>query len=198
MTTTATTAAGFILAGGRSRRMGTHKATLAWGRGTLLDHMKALLSTVSQSVVVVGPVGVVGPGGLPDKEPWAGPVEGIRTALTATRTSINIVVAVDLPFLTPAFLSFLGSRLSDADAPADAPMVACKVGGRVPLCLAIHRDAAGAVESYRTAGGRSFRGMLDAVSAAVVSESEFRDAGFDPAMFLNLNTPEEYAKYRPG
>ena len=35
---------GFVLAGGQASRMGTDKAALPWGKGTLVEHMTALLS----------------------------------------------------------------------------------------------------------------------------------------------------------
>src|SRR5574342_801833 len=95
---------GFILAGGQSRRMGRDKATLKWGTDSLLNHMVQLLSTV------VGAVRIIGRDDLPDRIPGKGPLGGILTALETTDREANLVLAVDLPLLTPAFLKMFHSR----------------------------------------------------------------------------------------
>lgn len=167
--------------------MGTHKANLDWGGRPLVDHMRAILSEVADPVLVVGP------GGLADRRPFAGPVEGISTALEATRSASNIVVAVDLPFLAPAWLAFLVERLERARP----RVVGVEIGGRVPLCLAVHREMRTAIQGYRGEGKRSLRGFLEGVGAGILDERVFREAGFDVEMFRNLNTPEDYDRYRP-
>jgi molybdopterin-guanine dinucleotide biosynthesis protein A len=179
--------AGFVLTGGKSRRMGTDKAGLDWGGQPLVEHMRAILSRVAD------PVELVGPGGLNDREPGAGPVEGISTALEATESAANIVVAVDLPFLTPEWLSFLLTRLS----PTRPGVVGVEIEGKVPLCLAIRREMRAEVDRYRNQGKRSLAGFLESVGARILAEPAFRDAGFDAGMFTNLNTPEDYARFRP-
>jgi len=179
-------AAGFVLTGGMSRRMGSDKAGLDWGGRTLAGHMRSIVAEVAD------PVSLVGPGGLADRQPGAGPVEGIRTALAATRSASNIVVAVDLPFITPDWLDFLLARLA-----AGSRVAGVEIDGRVPLCLAIGREVYTEAEAYRNRDNRSLRGFLEIVGAHIIDEATFADAGFDTRMFRNLNTPEDYARYRP-
>ncbi len=179
--------AGFVLTGGESRRMGDDKAGLDWGGRTLAEHMRAILSEVAD------PVAFVGPGGLADRESGAGPVEGIRTALEATRSASNIVVAVDLPFLTPEWLIYLLNRLEQTRR----GVVGVEAGGKVPLCLAIDRKMRAGVDQYRNRGKRSLAGFLESVGADILDERAFREAGYDVGMFRNLNTPAEYDRYRP-
>ena len=50
---------GFVLAGGKSRRMGTDKALLPWNGNTLLDHMTRTIGTVADSVRIVGRDGLL-------------------------------------------------------------------------------------------------------------------------------------------
>src|SRR5262245_25811683 len=133
---------GFILAGGQSRRMGRDKATLKWGPASLLDHMTQLLSTVAD------PVRVVGREELPDRIPGKGPLGGILTALETSERENNLVLAVDLPLLTPAFLEMFHSRfLTSSQA-----LTACRIDGVSPLCLGIRRYLLGDVARRIDAG----------------------------------------------
>src|SRR5262245_9558920 len=99
---------GFVLAGGKSRRMGRDKALLDWNGRPLVTHMVDLLLTVAH------PVQVVGRSPLPDRLPGLGPLSGIATGLEATFTDANLFVAVDLPFLTHEFLKYLRTRLESS------------------------------------------------------------------------------------
>src|SRR6266404_414333 len=94
---------GFVLAGGKSRRMGRDKASLEWRGHPLLDHMVHLLSTASRQVRIIGR------DELPDRIPDCGPLGGILTALEITETTKNLIVALDLPLLTTPFLQMFQS-----------------------------------------------------------------------------------------
>src|SRR5690348_14599122 len=118
---------GFVLAGGRSRRMGRDKALLEWRGGTLLQHMTGLLATVCNPVLVVGR------DELPDLVPGLGPVGGIVTALKHTVTRFNLVVAVDLPFLTSDFLIHFKERCIHSTT----PLIVCRISSGFPLCLGV-------------------------------------------------------------
>ncbi|MCW0215827.1 MAG: NTP transferase domain-containing protein, partial [Pseudonocardia sp.] len=116
-------AAGIVLAGGRSSRMGTSKAALPWHGSTLLRRAVAVVGRV-----VDGPVAVVrAPGqelpALPagvlvaeDPVEGRGPLQGIATGLAtvADLASVAFVCSVDLPFLHPAYV---GRVLALLDAP---------------------------------------------------------------------------------
>src|SRR4030095_15536507 len=77
---------GFILAGGKSARMGRDKALLDWHGRTLLDHMTELISNVTDEVHVIGRAR------FPDRLPGLGPLSGIATALETSATDANLVV----------------------------------------------------------------------------------------------------------
>src|ERR1051326_3836877 len=120
---------GFVLAGGKSTRMGTDKALLDWHGRTLLDHMLELLRGVLDQVQVVGR------DQLPDHLPGLGPLSGIATALKATSTDANVIVAVDLPHLTKDFIKYLRSRIETSTR----PLLVCKIGSDYPLCMGVWR-----------------------------------------------------------
>jgi molybdenum cofactor guanylyltransferase len=174
---------GFILAGGRSTRMGRDKALLDWHGTPLLAHMTALLQHATDNVQVVGR------DHFPDRLRGLGPLSGIETALTVTSTDNNLIVAVDLPLLTRNFLIFL----RQAAEHSKCPLLACKIRSHFPLCLAIHRRLLPDIQRRLSEGDLSIRGLIEASDAEIISESLLRQRGFEPAIFRNLNTPEDYA-----
>ena len=100
---------GFVLAGGRSSRLGRDKALLPWppnataegNSQTLLQHSIARLQRVCATVSICANrddlpfAGTI----LPDALPGSGPLGGIVAALETSTTDWNLVLAVDLPFL---------------------------------------------------------------------------------------------------
>ena len=161
------------------------KSAMVWGSRTLLEHATALLASVATSVRVVGP------DGIPDRHPDRGPVEGVASALEATDTDHNIIVAVDLPLLKPEFFGFL---IQEA---VTAPLVLCRIHGRIPLCMAVARGMLPALEDYLASGGRSVQGLAELDKAHIIAEERLEAAGFSDAIFTNINTPEDYARYTP-
>ena len=106
-------AAGVVLAGGRSSRMGRPKAALEWHGSTLLHRTTALLArTVGGPVLVVAAPGQDLPELPPRVEVVADPVEGLgpmrglATGLAALgeRSPVAFVCSTDLPFLHPALI----------------------------------------------------------------------------------------------
>ena len=175
---------GFVLAGGHSRRMGQDKALLPWNGRSLLDHMTHLLSTVA------GEVRVIGRGDLPDKIPEKGPLGGILTALQITSASRNLVVAVDLPFLPESFLQVFRERILRSKK----QLVACKAGSDYPLCLGLDRALLPAVARRIATGKLALREFVEETPAEILDEASLYAAGFEPFIFNNLNTPEDWQR----
>jgi molybdopterin-guanine dinucleotide biosynthesis protein A len=173
---------GFILAGGKSARMGRDKALLDWHGRTLLDHMTHLISAVADKVHVVGR------DPLPDRVPGLGPLSGIATALETSSTDTNLVVAVDLPSLTEKFLQYLTSEAEQTSG----PLTACKIGSHFPLCLVIHRRLLPEVQRRLAARDLSVHALIENVPSRLVSEQELLNAGFNASLFRNINTEQDY------
>jgi molybdopterin-guanine dinucleotide biosynthesis protein A len=173
---------GFILAGGKSARMGRDKALLDWHGRTLLDHMAHLMSRVADKVHVVGR------DPLPDRVPGLGPLSGIATALETSSTETNLVVAVDLPLLTEKFLQYLTSE----DEHASGHLTACKIGSHFPLCLVIRRRVLPEVQRRLAARDLSIHALIENVPSRLISEQELLNAGFNASLFRNINTEKDY------
>jgi molybdopterin-guanine dinucleotide biosynthesis protein A len=173
---------GFILAGGRSARMGSDKALLDWHGRTLLGHMVDLLRNVTNDVQVVGR------DLHPDHLPGHGPLSGIATALSITSTDNNLILALDLPFLTKNFLTYF----REAAQHSKCPLLACKIGSHFPLCLGVRRTLLAEIEGRLMSGELSVQGLIKHSNAEIIFESQLRGEGFESSMFRNLNTPQDY------
>ena len=177
--------AGFVLAGGRSTRMGRDKALLPFGGGTLVEHVAACVRGAAGNVTLIGPPEKYSFLGFPvvaDAIPGRGPLGGLCTALRLTRAEWNLLVACDMPRLTAEFLSGLLDAAEAAGADCLAPSTS---RGIEPLCAVYHRRVLAAAE---WAILHKVLKMQDFVRGIGVREWPVADS----ARFENVNTLEEW------
>ena len=183
----------FIQCGGRSRRMGRNKAQLVLGDTTVLGRVIAAARAVSDRVVLVtsDPEAYVSYGleMVPDRWPGEGPLGGIGTALTHALTARVLVLACDVPLVTPELLGYLMERAEGTD------VVVCETEaeGLHPLIAVYSRLCLPAIERRIAGGERKVVSFFPDVAVTRIGEAELRARGFDPAELANVNTPEEYA-----
>ncbi len=98
--------AAYVLAGGRSSRMGRDKALVPIGGRPMVEHMVGKLRQISEDVSILSgsqelarfaPV-------VPDLRESCGPLGGLEAALAHARRSWSMVLPVDMPFLPVALL----------------------------------------------------------------------------------------------
>ena len=180
------TRAGFVLVGGQSSRMGADKALLPYRGGYLGWHIASMVAAAAQSATLIGDPAKYACIGYPvvaDRIPGLGPAGGIHTALTHTTADWNLVVACDMPALTPGFLAEL---LDEAErSGADATVSAGPAGRPEPLCAVYHRRCTPAIRAALDAGVRKVTGTLAGLKVATFGVAEI-------ALIQNCNTPEEW------
>src|SRR5216683_372936 len=144
---------GFVLAGGKSSRMGmnTDKAFLDFGGQTLLDRALSVIGTLCDSVAIVGDpakfakhasskygsskCGSV----VADIFSGCGPLAGIHAALVHSPAELNLMLAVDMPSVSTELLAFLFAAATDEDNDAIVT-VPRTTNGLQPLCAVYRRD----------------------------------------------------------
>src|SRR5271157_1250377 len=141
---------GFLLAGGKSSRMGmnTDKAFLEFGGQTLLDRALAVMGAVCDRVTIVGDPAkftkyVSSKCGstkyesvVADIFPGCGPLAGIHAALVHSSAELNLMLAVDMPFVSGELLAFLFAAAENNDAIITVPRTS---KGLQPLCAVYRR-----------------------------------------------------------
>ena len=188
---------GFVLAGGQSTRMGADKAFLQLNGHTLLEQALQTVSAVASAVWILGgreKFGVFG-NVIEDEFPDHGPLGGIHAALRASHADLNLILAVDMPFVDARFLEYLVQRAGAKAAVVTIPRVA---GRWQPLCAVYRREFAEVAEPALRAGKNKIDPLFGQVSLQVIEEAEITEHRFALEMFRNVNTPEELSAARLG
>jgi molybdenum cofactor guanylyltransferase len=203
-------AAGLVLVGGRSSRMGESKAALEWHGSTLVRRTAGLLArTVDGPVVVVRAPGQslpelpAGVEVVEDPSEGLGPMQGIATGLAALsdRALVAFACSTDLPFLHPAYVRRVLAAL-DADVDVVLPHVH---GHRQPLATAYRTALAPIVAGLVAHGQLKLAMLFDHCRVRRIDDEALltdpRLHALDPALdsVLNVNEPDDYrtARARP-
>jgi molybdopterin-guanine dinucleotide biosynthesis protein A len=189
--------AGFVLAGGKSIRMGSDKAFLEIEGRTLLDRALSVMTPVCDPVKIVGdPVRFAKYDSqmvIADRFPGCGPLGGIHAALTHSSSELNLMLAVDMPFVSSELLSFLFAEAEDNGAVVNVPRVNEALQ---PLCAVYRRDFAAVAEDALRTGKYKIDPLFAAVSTNVIEENALVSAGFSTRSFFNMNTPQDFTDRR--
>jgi molybdopterin-guanine dinucleotide biosynthesis protein A len=185
----------FVLAGGKSTRMGKDKAALALGGVSLLENALAKARAVAPEVFIVGsPALYAGYGTtLADIFPGCGPLGGIHTALSRTTTEFNIILAVDTPFISAQLLVYLAERALASRAMVTAPVIKAYPQ---PLCAVYSRDFLPIAAAALKASNYKIVPLFPPDRTLLVEEVELVRFAFTAEMFDNLNTPEDLERAR--
>jgi molybdopterin-guanine dinucleotide biosynthesis protein A len=188
---------GFVLAGGKSSRMGpnTDKAFLDFHGQTLLERALTVAGMVCDRVTIVGDPGRFAKYGsseygpvVADIFPGCGPLAGIHAALVHSTAELNLMLAVDMPFVSRELLAFLFA----AAEPSDAIITVPRTGkGFQPLCAVYRRDFSTVAEQALRAGKYKVDAAFSSVPVQVIEENELAAAGFSEQSFFNVNTPQD-------
>jgi molybdenum cofactor guanylyltransferase len=176
---------GVVLLGGASRRYGSDKAMAPHDGVPMVTHMIEILRStgLARIVTVGGADRDVGVEHWSDDHPGEGPLGGLLTALRRVQTSLIVVVACDLPYLTPGTGRLLLREVRRH--PAVAAVVA-RTDRLEPLC-GCYRVAPcqPAAEGVFTSGERSLQGFLRAIKIHSVVLA-------DPRELRNVNRPSDH------
>lgn len=186
---------GVVLAGGQNRRYGEHKALAMLGGKRIIDRaIGALSGAVCESVIVANDLGLYGSLGLdvrPDIVPDSGVLGGILTAVgwaDEKGCRAALVVACDMPFLSPSLLALLAER-----AESDAVWTPESRGPRgiEPLCAAYGVKCREAIERTLAAGERAVISALARLPTRRLPRSTIERYGDPDVLFLNVNRPAD-------
>ncbi len=195
---------GFVLAGGRSSRMGADKALELFAGRPLVERAVSLLREAGLTASIAGarsPLAEFAPV-VEDSKPGMGPLGGICAALSSIPAGWAVFLPVDLPLLPVSLLVFM---LHDAEV-TGAVATLCSVNGFVQSFPAVlRREALPVLERELEAGRGGCYSAFKAASASLgeamrvlpvellVHSGHVSHPGGLPAVrwFMNVNDPEE-------
>ena len=179
-----------LLAGGQSRRMGMDKASLRIAGEPLWSRQLRLLRELCPESLLVS--ARTPPAWCPpeievalDAEPSRGPLSGVAAALTAMRTSHLLVLAVDLPRMTPEHLRQILSR-----ARPGYGVVPVRAGRFEPLCAIYPAEAAPLAAAALNGDDASLQTFV----RTLLAEGKIQELPVSPGqsgLFQNWNAPAD-------
>jgi molybdenum cofactor guanylyltransferase len=180
----------FVLAGGQSSRMGTDKTLLEIAGQPLIRRMLAIARTVAPTPRIVGSAEKFHRFAevVEDVFPGCGPLAGIHAALRASHADLNLILAVDMPFVPPEFLRYLADQAAASHALVTVPLAE---GRWQPLCAMYRRAFADVAEQALREGKYKIDPLFQSVEVRSIEEGELVEHGFSSGIFRNLNTPED-------
>lgn len=184
-----------ILAGGNSSRMKSNKALLPYSGELFIERIHRQLAELFREVILVTntpeiyrflPCRIV-----QDIYPAKCSLAGIHAGLAHSANPYIFTVACDMPYLNPGLIRLILSRRNGFDV-----VIPESEGGLEPLHALYGKGCLPAMEKALAGGCGRIVDCFDPQKVAVVSREDV--AGLDPAFlsFRNINTPEEYFRFR--
>jgi molybdopterin-guanine dinucleotide biosynthesis protein A len=180
---------GIVLAGGKSSRMGTDKSLLLWNDKTLIEHAIDLLKPLCSKVIISSNKKIYNFTGCEiwsDELPQQAPMIGIYSCLKRSKTSINIILSCDMPFLGADLLQHLIG--SAGNLPILVPIH--DDGLIEPLCGVYRKSIIPHLEIYIQKNNLSLNKFIqEYVSQFLKIGKEL--SFYRSNMFANINTPDD-------
>jgi len=184
--------------------MGKAKGLLEFGGKPLIIRIAHTIEPLVSSVIAVGPsecytalglqviedqkFGIVDESG---KSP--GPLAGIASALSASRTDWNLILACDLPYLSREWVGWLLARTNISSAQIIMPRTE---GGPEPLAAFYRRECANPIIAALQRGIRKVTDAMAQLRTDFVTAREWHHLDPDGCVLRNMNSPEDYEEAR--
>ncbi len=180
---------GLVLAGGRSTRFGSDKARHAWQGRPLIDHAVSALREVADPVLIgagchAHPYEVAGARTIRDRFAQCGPLGGLHAGLSHASSPWVLVVACDMPAVTPPLLRGI---LSEIRSGLSCVVSRTPAGRLQPLCAAYSVSLLPLVESQLRSGQLAMHALVHAAKSV-----RYRDVA--PELVVNVNSTRDLAK----
>ena len=189
-----------MLAGGASRRLGgALKGLEVLGDRRVIDRVAAALQAVTPELLLVAnhpdaSRWLPGVAVAMDLHPGAGGLAGVETALS--RGSDALVVAWDMPFVTPTLLSALLSAARTHDADVAAPESESPHGIE-PFCAFYSARILPSLSTFLSHGGGAAADFLrDVPRLHRMPVAEVERLGDPRRFFFSVNTPADLERAR--
>lgn len=190
---------GYILAGGKSSRMGADKAFLEIGGKSFLENAFEILQPICSQTKIVLNCGQKHfieklPGGVSyvfDIYENRGAVGGIHAAFKDCETEFAVILAIDLPLVTREAIENLAKIALTKNTAAIVPR---QIDGRLQPLAAVYRvkNCLPEIEKLMDENkSASARDLLERIFAFYVEQSEITT---NVNLFLNVNFPADFQK----
>ncbi len=180
---------GIVLAGGNSTRMGMDKGLILWKGKTLVEHAIEILASLCSNIFISTNSHHYNSYNYPvilDQYTDCGPMGGILSCLNQSDTDINLVIPVDVPFIT----SVIYRRLLEQNKVCDIIVPVDHKSWYQPLCSVFKKSVIPAMEEQVQDSIFGFTPLIRKVNALEVPFL-LEDEHYYAQTFLNINSPAD-------
>ena len=186
---------GVILAGGLSKRYGQNKAFLEVGGIRLIDRITEGMQNIFKQLILVTNekkgFEYLGIPIIEDLIKGLGPIGGIYTGLMSISDQAGFFVACDMPFINKQLVHYM------VDIKGNHAAVVPSVANNIePLHAIYAQSCLGPIRNLIDSKRYQVRLFYDQVPVLYVKEDEIRRFISPGRAFLNINTPDEFAKIK--
>lgn len=185
------TVTSFILAGGKSSRMGMDKGFCTVDKEAFIPLIAKCLSSFSKEIILVSGIqayDVFGLKRIVDIYPGKGPIAGIHAALEYTSTENNIIVSCDIPFISIQLIK----RLIDEDDGEDVIQLATD-NQTMPLIALYKKSTLKHFKNKLEMDALKLRDALQGLEIkSIIVETE------QEQFLSNINTPQQLKEINHG
>ena len=186
-----------ILAGGKSTRMGFDKQLLSVNGLRLTDRLILALSKIFGEIIIVTktPEYYKDSGCIliSDEIPDLGPLGGIHAALKRTSSKYAYFIACDMPNVNADYIEYMKQRL---EVEGTDICVTRKGDWIEPMNAFYSKSITDTIGEELSKGNASIYSLLEKCKCTVIEEEDAKRFSPDWSMFLNLNTVEDFEKYK--
>lgn len=181
-----------ILAGGKSSRMGVNKALLQLGGQKIIERTVELMRAIFSEVIIITntpeeykfldtPL-------FEDIYKWKGPLAGIHSALTNSKSEKIFVLSCDVPLMSREMIEYI------INYKTDKPIRICESDGNLqPLVGVYSKKILDVLEKFLTEndqGDKSVRSFLKISEPEIINPQNL--AFYKEEIFFNVNSPEDF------
>ena len=182
---------GVILAGGKSRRMGSDKAFLEIGGVPLVARVIDVLLSVFTTVAIVSKdiqkfSSIKGAQLIQDLFPEQHALGGIYTALSTFPGRDCFVFSCDLPFLNPRLICCMAKEMNGYDA-----LIPQSRHGLEPLHALYSGRCLDDIERQIHERNWNLEALLQKIKFGILNPTMLHTSDPEELSFFNVNTPEE-------
>lgn len=182
-----------IQAGGKSSRMGTDKGLVEIAGRPMIDYVIEQVADLADDVLIttnnINEYIQFGLRMVSDKEPGAGALPGLYTALSSAMGSFALVVACDMPFINRGLLEYQVEKAFDTGADVIVP----EWEGRYQPMHAVYRKESclAAVEKALSTGEAKMTSFYTGLNVVKIDAAEISKFSPTGKSFRNINTPAD-------
>ena len=179
---------GIILAGGKSSRMGVNKSFLRIGSQTIIERITDLMKSIFTEVIIIT--------NTPEEYSFLqlplfedifkgqGPLGGIHSGLTHSKTGKNFVISCDIPLIAREMIEYI------VNYKTERPIVFCEAAGyHQPLAGVYEKKVLAEIEKVLISGDQTSDKSLHHFFKIVNSEIIYTTnlPIYTDELFLNVN-----------